>query len=158
MAQVTFVEKKKFKLVKVLGQMSINNTAAISLNLPLIGTNEWKDVGIPLNVIENGKDKKGAIPATADYKFACDGNSYDSDNGIIKDFNKNSFNSIWLANSSDKKTDANVQLSLEPIPINDCLVRLYVSSKFKEDVVKILGGTPNEFLFQEQFEMEYVEA
>lgn len=158
MAQVTFVEQKKFKLVKVLGQMSINNSAAISLTLPIIGTSQWKDVGTQLNVIENGKDKKGAIPATADYKFACDGNSYDSDNGIIKDFNKNSFNSIWLPNSSDKKADAKVQLALEPIPITNCLVRLYVPSKFKSEVVAILGGNPNEFLFQEQFEMEYVEA
>ena len=99
MAQVTFVEQKKFKLVKVLGQMSINNTAAISLTLPIIGTSQWKDVGTQLNVIENGKDKKGAIPATGDYKFACDGNSYDSDNGIIKDFNKNSFNIIYEENT-----------------------------------------------------------
>ncbi|MBO5827399.1 MAG: hypothetical protein J6R59_02910 [Paludibacteraceae bacterium] len=82
-------------MVKILGNASIHNTAAISLNLPLLGTVQWKDVGIGVNVIENGKDKVSVIPASNKYKFACDGSSYDSDNGIIKDFNKSNCKSIW---------------------------------------------------------------
>lgn len=159
MAQITFPELKKFKLVKVLGQAPIGGSAAISLDLALLATREWKDIKTVVNVIENSKDKKGLIPASNEYKVAIDGKSYKSDRGSIDGYTKQQFKGQWMANSTEKNSEINVQIAIDPIPMTDCLVRLYVPVKFKPQIVEMFGGnSPPEFLFQESFEMEYVEA
>jgi hypothetical protein len=120
-------------LVKVLGQISIQGSAQISLSIPLLGTKEWKDIGIQLNGLENSSNKVSIIPASDKYKFVCDGKSYDHTTGTIGDFNTTKFNDPWLPHSSEKKTSDNeVQLSLEAIPPRECLVRLYVPKEHKD--------------------------
>jgi hypothetical protein len=99
----------------------------------LIGTKEWKDIGIQLNGLENSSNKVSIIPASDKYKFVCDGKSYDHTTGTIDDFNTSKFNDPWLKNSSEKKTSPDkVQLSLEAIQPRECLVRLYVPKEHKD--------------------------
>ena len=155
-AQIVFPSLKKYKEIKIIGHTAISDNACISISSPILGTREWSDIGVTMYVLENSKDAKEVAPNGIEYKFACAGESYNPDKGTINGFNRETFINNWLNNTSEKYVSSNKNLSLQQIPIQECYVRLYVPSKYRNDVLSMFGqNVPNEFLFQESFSMVF---
>lgn len=169
MAQISFPDKRKIKLVKIIGQLSIGNAAAITISLPIIGTKQWKDLGFTLNGIVTGNVEGKDTPETGEKitiipssgqnicKFYCEDASYDSAKGSIASFDVKTFKN-WLNVQIPDKKQISYELKLEHIVPSECLVRLYVPSQHKQEAIGILGGAPRDIMFQEIQEMEYVAA
>ena len=162
MGQIVFPSKEMYKNIKIIGHTAISDTACISISSPILGTREWKDAGITMYVLENSKTAKEVAPNGDEYKFACAGETYDHENGTIRNFNKKMFIKQWVENRSETcAKNGEVSLSLQQIPLQECYVRLYVPEKYKSEVISKFNShpyAPNDFLFSETFTMRYTQT
>ena len=158
-AQVVFPQKNTYKLVKILGKSSISNHATISLTSSLLACNGWEDLGVNIRVTQNGSNPVIFMPNGTDYQHPCQGETYYYSTGKINNFNKTVFKEKWLNYSVLGATsDKEVNLQMELPSMTECYVRLYVPSIFKDDALKIIGTPPNDFIFQDYGEANYVQG
>lgn len=158
-AQVIFPNKQIYFNVKVLGQFSENGgagSACIYLNTPILGCAGWNETGITINALHSTNETNPTQsiiqvfpPDNSGYKIDCAdaGGEYNYLSGTIKNFNVQYLRAV---KERQVKTDEIIDLKKPTIP--ECLVRLYIPEKYKEQALQCFGETkPIDLLFQEEF-------
>ena len=158
-AQVIFPNKEIYFNVKVLGQFSENGgagSACIYLNTPILGCAKWDETGITINALHSTNETNPTQsviqvfpPDDSGYKIDCAnaGGEYDYLSGTITNFNVQYLRAV---KERQVKTDEIIDLKKPTIP--ECLVRLYIPEKYKEQALQCFGETkPIDLLFQEEF-------
>ena len=148
-AQIVFPQKNTYKVVKILGQHPIGKAPIISLTSSLVACNGWEDLGLSIRVTQNDTKPVIFMPNGTEYVHPCQGEMYDFHNGKINNFTRSNFQNKWLPYSMTKVATQGVNLQMELPVMQECYVRLFVPSVFRNEALKIIGNPPNEYIFQE---------